>query len=255
MPLSGFDRFEFRDGGIEHEVFRGGKGPAVILMHELPGMTPECIALADRLVARGFTVYLPLLFGKPGVTATTSNLLRLCIRREFRLLAKKDSGPITGWLRALARQAHVECRGKGVGAIGMCLTGGFALALMLEPATLAAVACQPSLPLGLGAARKRALGLTAGELAAAKERAAAGVVPLCLRFTGDPISPPQRLERLREEFGAALEVIEINSSPGNSHGLPSAAHSTLTAEYKDDPAHPTWQALERVVAVLGERLR
>jgi dienelactone hydrolase len=135
------------------------------VVHEVPGLHPGVIAFGQRLVDAGFTVYLPSLFGRPGAPPTTGAIVRalgrVCVAREFTLLADRTS-PVTHWLRALAVQAQVDCGGPGVGAVGMCLTGGFALAMAVEPAVLAPVLSQPGLPAPLTAGKRAALGLDGG---------------------------------------------------------------------------------------------
>ena len=256
--LAGFTESSFSHGGISHQVFRAGSGPAVVLIHEIPGLHRGVVELARRLMARGFTVYLPSLFGKPGgepgegfVRAVT----RICVSREFRLLADQAS-PVTGWLRALAVQAHAECGGPGVGAIGMCLTGSFALAMALEPAVLAPVMSQPALPAPLSSRRRAAVGLDAGELARLKARTAGeGLGLLGLRFSNDRGCPAERFATLRREFGDRFEGIVIDSAPGNGHGIPERAHCVLTVDLVDRPGHPTRAALERTLDFITERLR
>jgi dienelactone hydrolase len=141
-----------------------------------------------------------------------------------------------------------------VGAIGMCLTGNFALALMVDPVVMAPVLSQPSLPFPLSPAQRRGLHLAPSELAAVKERVAAGCTVLGMRFTRDPVVPGARFEHLREELGAGFEAIEIDSSPGNPHGIPRAAHSVVTTHLVDEAGHPTREALDRVLGFFKERL-
>jgi dienelactone hydrolase len=100
-PIDGFTEFGFADGGIEHAVYRKGVGPGVLVMHELPGLTPQCIDLATRIESAGFTVFLPLLFGEPNSSATVANTLRVCVSREFKCFALNESSPISVWLRPL----------------------------------------------------------------------------------------------------------------------------------------------------------
>ena len=183
-------------------------------------------------------------------------LLRACVRREFAVLAADRSSPITDWLRALCRDLHQESGGVGVGAIGMCLTGNFALALMLEPAVRAPVLSQPSLPFPVGRRRRRGLHVSEDELAVIRERVSCeGEKVLGLRFTQDPMVPAERFERLREELGSGFEAIEIDSSPGNAHGLSASAHSVVTKDLVDEAGHPTRIALDRVLGFFRERLR
>jgi dienelactone hydrolase len=178
----------------------------------------------------------------------------VCINREFRLLAADASSPIVDWLRALARHAHAECGGPGVGAIGMCVTGNFALAMMLGAPVIAPVLAQPSLPVPLGARRRAALHASPAELAAAHEQIDHhGARILAMRFAGDPLCPAARFERLRGEFGAAVETIEIADRFANPEGPP-PPHSVLTNHLIDEHGQPTRAALDRTLAFLREQL-
>jgi dienelactone hydrolase len=227
-------------------------------MSEMPGITPAVAAFAERVASAGFSVFMPQLFGTPGRPLSPAyvaeSFARICISREFRMLAARASSPILDWLRALCRAAHAEVGGKGVGAIGMCLTGNFALALMVDPVLMAPVLSQPSLPLPITKDRRAGLHLSDADLAVVKRRAAAGVSVLGLRFTDDPMCPPERFARLRQELGDGFEGIEIDSSPGNPHGIKGSAHSVVTADLVDREGHPTRQALDRVLAFFKERL-
>jgi dienelactone hydrolase len=255
--VPGFTVTTFTHEGREHELYWAGTGPAVIVIHEMPGLHPGVTAFGQRLVDAGFTVYLPSLFGRPGAPFAGREMLRtglrVCVSREFALLADRTS-PVTSWLRALAAMVHAECGGPGVGAIGMCFTGGFALAMAVEPAVLAPVLSQPGLPAPVNARHRAALGLDPADLASVKERTRDGLCVLGLRFTADKGSPAERFATLRRELGDAFEAIEINSSPGNPDGIPARSHSVLTADLVDEPGHPTRAALDRVLAFLTERL-
>jgi dienelactone hydrolase len=258
VALEGFTESTFNDGGISHQVFRAGAGPAVILLHEVPGIHPGVVDLGRRLIDRGYTVYLPSMFGRPGEAtdgrAIARSIAKVCISREFAVLANRSSRA-TSWLRALAAQAHRECGGPGVGAIGMCMTGSFALAMALEPAVLAPVMSQPGLPAGLTARRRAAVGLDDGELAQVKARTSGGLGLLGLRFSDDRACPAARFETMRREFGERFESIEIDSSPGNPFGIKQSAHCVLTVDLVDTPGHPTRAALDRTIEFIGERLR
>jgi dienelactone hydrolase len=253
-----FDAFTFTHRGRTHEVFHAGAGPGVVVVHEIPGLHPGVVDFGRRLIDAGYTVYLPSLFGRPGEPPTTGALVRSiargCVAREFSLLADRTS-PAVSWLRALAIKVHTDCGGAGVGAVGMCLTGGFALAMAVEPAVLAPVVSQPGLPAPLTARKRAALGLDPGDLAAIRDRARGGLCVLGLRFSNDKGCPAERFETLRRALGDAFEGIEIDSSPGNPFGIPTRAHAVLTVDLVDEPGHPTRAALERAVAFLNERLR
>jgi dienelactone hydrolase len=257
--LEGFEETSFAHAGTTRPVLRRGEGPGVLVMHEVPGVTPEVARFARRVADAGFHVAMPVLFGTPGRPLSAgyvaSQLARACISREFAVLAASRSSPICDWLRPLARRLHEERGGPGVGAVGMCLTGNFALALLVEPALLAPVLSQPSLPLPVSPARRAGLHVSPAELARARERAREGVGVLGLRFTGDPLCPAERFAALRRELGPAFEGIEIDSGPGNPHRIARTAHSVVTKDLVDEAGHPTREALERVIAFLRERLR
>jgi dienelactone hydrolase len=178
MALEGFDAFPFSYGGNSRTVYRRGEGPGVVIMHEIPGITPE-VARFGRFVADdGFTAFLPHMFGTPGkelsIPYVVGQMARACISREFSVLARGESSPITDWLRALCRYAHADCGGPGVGAIGMCLTGNFALSLMVDDSVMAPVLSQPSLPFPVSRAHREALHLSDEDLAAVKGRVQTG---------------------------------------------------------------------------------
>lgn len=245
--------------GETRTVYRGGEGPAVIVMHEVPGLYPEVVDFARKVRARGHTVYMPSMVGTPGRRLTPlydlESTARICVMREFHVFATRRRSPIIDWLRALARHAHEVCGGPGVGAVGMCLSGGFALAMMIDECMIAPVLSQPSLPVGLTRAHKRDLGVSDQTLATIRRRARdEGVCVLGLRFTDDPLVPPERFTRLREELGDNFIGVEIDSSPGNPHGIRRMAHSVLVRELVDRPGHPTRVALEQVLDFFGERL-
>jgi dienelactone hydrolase len=255
--FEGFERTRFRHDGLERDVYRSGAGPAVIVMHEVPGLHPGVVSFARRVIAAGFTAYLPSLFGTPGREASNRyalrTILRACVTKEFTVFATGRTSPVVSWLRALAAQAHDECGGPGIGAVGMCFTGGFALGMAVDERMLASVLSQPSLPAAFGARRGSAVDVSDADLAAIKARTD-GLCVLGLRFTGDRAAPAARFESLRRELGDRFVAVEIDSSPGNAHSIPALAHSVLTLDLVDRPGHPTHDALERVLALFRERL-
>ena len=258
--LDGFRQTEFQHDGTRYPVHRGGTGPGVVVMHEIPGITPQVAEFAERVVDAGFHVALPELFGTRGRPISggyiAGQMARACISREFHVLASRASSPITRWLRALCRKVHEDQGGPGVGALGMCLTGNFALALMVDPWVMAPVLSQPSLPFPIGRERRAALHLSDEDLETVKKRVVAeGQCVLGLRFTGDPMCPPERFDTLRNELGEGFEAIEIDSSKGNPHGIGAMAHSVVTTDLVDEANHPTRAALDRVLAFFDERLR
>jgi len=257
--LRDYERFDFTDAEKRwtRPVWRRGSGPAVIIIHEMPGLHPLVIRFADRVAAAGMTVFCPSLFGEPGRPASLGYALgtiakAICVRREFDVWARDRSSPIVDWLRALAAFAHAQCGGRGVGAVGMCFTGNFALAMMTEPSVVAPVLSQPSLPLGRSGAA--AIGLSPGEIACAKNRLAKEDLSImALRFSGDPVVPDARFESLKREFGERLDAIEISPRDARS-GTGLTPHSVLTIHLNDDdPAGPTKQAEQRVIAFFKAR--
>jgi dienelactone hydrolase len=257
-PLTDFAREPFTADGRTHDIYRLGSGPAVIVISEIPGITPKVADFARKVAARGFTAVMPHLFGDPGRPITQryvlSTLTKVCISSEFTKLAMKQSGKITEWLRALARAEHARCGGPGVGAVGMCFTGGFALGMMVDESVAAPVLSQPSVPFPFGSKRKADLGISDAELAKVKERVAAGTCVLGLRFSNDPMAPGDRFETLRRELGDGFIGVELDSTPGNSHGHPKSAHSVLTEHLVDQPGTPTREALDQVLDFFTDRL-
>jgi dienelactone hydrolase len=257
--LSGWSAAPFSGGGYTHDVYRKGAGPGVVLIPELPGIHPGVLGLGNHLVDNGFTVAIPSLFGEPGRAKTAGYLVgaigRACVAREFAALALNKQRPVSAFLRALARDLNASTPGKGVGVIGQCFTGGFALAAAVDDSVLAPVLSQPSVPFPLGAARRRDPGLSESELTTVADRCATdGLCARGLRFSEDKLSPGERFATLKERLGDAFEVIDIDSGPTNQHGFGKAAHSVLTDEVREIDGHPAYEARKRVVQFLTERL-
>jgi dienelactone hydrolase len=263
--LNDWQLFTFEDSGFSFPVYKQvppgiDKPPAIVVMHEVPGIYPAVIDFAERLLREGYCVYMPSLLGEPGkdfsMPYVFGSIGKACISREFQVLALKQASPITDALRALCRLAHAECGGVGVGAIGMCLTGNFALALMVDDSVMAPVLSQPSLPFPVSAQHKRDLHVSDEQLQCIKSRVASGDVKvLGFRFSHDRSSPAERFERLREELGSGFEGIEIDSGPGNPARIPRMAHSVVTRDLVDVDGHPTQAALQRLLDFFAEQLR
>lgn len=257
--VPGFNTTEFSHEAVSRTVFRAGSGPAVIVMTEVPGITPQVARFASWVAEAGFSVYLPQFIGTPMRALTpgliASSLARVCISQEFRVLGAGESSPIVDWMRALARKAHAECGGPGVGAVGMCLTGNFALSMMLDAPVIAPVLSQPSLPMPLTPRLRAALHASPQAIAAAHDKIKnQGARILGLRFHGDPLCPPERFKRLREEFGDAFEGIELKASDANPREM-KPAHSVLTTHLIDAAGEPTRKALDRTLQFLAEQLK
>lgn len=261
MPdvLNGFDAAAFTAGAITHDVYRAGTGPAVVVIAEIPGITPKVVEFADRVRGLGCSVALPHLFGTPGrppsAAYAAQSLLQVCVSREFSCVALGQIGPVSDWLRALAKAEHERCGGPGVGVVGMCFTGNYALAMAVDDIILAPVLSQPSLPFPLNGSRKADPAVSEPDLAAIKARAEQdGTRVLGLRFTSDKVCPPARFQRLRDRLGDRFVSVELDSSRGNPHGHPASAHSVLTEHLDDRDGTPTRAALDQVLALFQERL-
>jgi len=230
-PLAGWVRSSFTAGGITHDTFRRGSGPGVMVIHEIPGITPKVAQFADDVVDAGFTVVMPSLVGVPGkeidVRYGMQSMAKVCISREFTHWALDSTSPVTAWLRALARAVHGELGGPGVGAVGMCFSGGFALAMMVDEVMVAPVLAQPSLPFAVGKKRSGDLNLAPDDALVVAQRAADGCQVLGLRFADDKLVGT-RFTALRELLGDAFIAVELPSNAKKDH-------SVLT-EQRDDAA-------------------
>jgi dienelactone hydrolase len=257
-PLEGFQREQFSVGSVTHDIYRFGSGPAVIVIAEIPGITPKVVSFARRVAELGCTAVLPHLFGTPGQPPSgryaLETLVHVCVSKEFSGLAMGRSSSVITWLRALATAEHERCGGPGVGVVGMCFTGGFGLAMTVEDSVVAPVLSQPSLPFPIGKARKSDIQVSPADWARIQARAAEGLCVLGLRFTGDKVVPAERFEMLREKLGDRFIAVELDSSPSNVHDHPKAAHSVLTEHLDDREGTPTRAALDQVLEFLSTRL-
>lgn len=257
--LAGFERTSFTHDGKSREVFRIGSGPAVIVMAEMPGITPKVLELAERVAAIGCTAVLPSLFGVPGrdpgkLGYMMSSIATTCVSREFTVLATGRTSPVVDWLRALAAHEHERCGGPGVGAIGMCFTGGFALAMSVDDRLLAPVLSQPSMPLAVGSKRSASIDISPEDLAVVKRRCAQdGLEVIGMRFRSDRLVPGARFEMLRRELGDAFIAIELEGDAANPEAA-TAPHSVVTEHLIDEPGEPTRDALDRVLEHFRSRL-
>lgn len=226
--------------GMTHPTYRKGNGPGVIVIHEIPGITPAVLDFAEDVVARGFTVVMPSLFGRPGASVTARELVRsittVCVSREFTMFALGRTAPVATWLRSLARQVHRELGGPGVGAVGMCFTGGYALAILADAPVAAPVLAQPASPAPVGKARRADLGLSPRDLESVKGKVAAGCQVLGLRYQSDP-AVGTRFDTLRRELGDNFIAVEF----------PGRQHCTLTE-------HRQQEGVDRVLDFFQEKL-
>lgn len=267
--IEGFAQYSFASGGLAHPVYHRGdpRAPALLLLPELAGFSPGLQSFAARLIDARFQVHLPWLFGPPGRRAPLRNAVALCISREFGRLRAGVSSPITVWLRALAAHVSTQCGGMPIGAIGMCLTGAFAIPLIIDPRVAAAVAAQPSVPLsplfaafGIGSdARLGRLNVGAQDIAQARARLETGAAHLlAVRCRADRLCPRAKLERLRREFPVGLEIREYGAAD-ERNSLGGRPHATFTKEYRIAPhapaEHHSRQAFADLVAFFDRHLR
>lgn len=262
--LDDFSTRRFTHDGRTRDVYEIGSGPAVIVIAEMPGITPKVAEFARRVAAIGCTAVLPHLFGEPGRSPFRDNgkpspivllrsLVPACISREFAVLATGKTSPVVDWLRALAGDAHERCGGPGVGAVGMCFTGGYALAMATDDRLLAPVLSQPSLPLGFTKRQRATIDISDADLDRVKQRCAAGLPVIGLRFTGDKFVPAERFEFLRRELGDAFVAIELPDETARAEST-APPHSVLTEHLVDQAGTPTHDALDQVLDLFRTRL-
>lgn len=241
--LDGWKKQSFSGGGLTRDTYRRGSGPGVVVIHEVPGMTPSVIRFADDVVDAGFTVVMPSLVGDPGRDVSQGylmqSMLKVCVAREFTTWATGESSQIAGFLSALARDVHEQCGGPGVGAVGMCFSGGFALGMMVDGHVAAPVLSQPSLPFAVGRKRSADINLAAVDLGVVKRRVAEGCQVLGLRFDQDRLVG-DRFETLKRQLGDGFVAVEYPSTKKTDH-------SVLTEQRVED-------GVQRVLAFLREKL-
>lgn len=253
----GFDKFEEwtepRIPEPRRQVFRGGNGPPVVLLHEITGATPQLFRFAYRVAESGFTVYVPILFGEPNREGTglyaLSQMVRVCLSREFAVFSAHASSPITDWIRSLGRLINGAHGGGGIGAIGLCLTGNFTLTMMLDEHLLAPVVSEPALPFVLTADGRAALHLSAAEIGAIRERVQGGAEILAFRFDRDWISPESRYDNLMAAFSPNVQ--------GNGKIPPTCpgAHAVFTNAFDQSAGSSTVQALSDLIEFLSRKLK
>jgi len=260
-PLEDYDLREITLDGVAKVVHVTGNGPAVIVMAEMPGISPQVARFGRWVREAGFTVYMPSLFGRDGAVPSVEEgaavFQRACVSAEFRALGANRSSPVTRWLRSLARLAHEECGGPGVGAIGMCFTGNFALTMMLEPAMLAPVLSQPSLPLDDPAG----LEIAPDELVAVRERLDQDdLTVMAYRFAGDRFCRAQRFAAYEEALGERFIGRVLPDSAANPETPPffehvvASPHSVVTAHLIDEAGQPTIAARDEILSFFADRL-
>lgn len=249
MVMQSFEKTVFSTDEVDgkplsHDVYTKGEGPVVLIIQELPGIGTETVRLADKLVDAGFRVVLPHIFGPLGKLSFAGNTARLfCMRREFALFAKKRTSPVVNWLRALSRELKNQYDVPGIGVIGMCLSGNFAISLMADDAVLAGVASQPSLPLGM----QKSLHMSDQDVAEIRDALDEKGAMLAFRFAGDKLCTGAKFKALDAAFNDDKERIKLTNVEGNDHAL-------LTVHFIDEAGSPTDAALQEVMGYFGDKL-
>jgi dienelactone hydrolase len=259
--LSDFEQRKVTFGGVTKTVHIAGIGPAVIVMTEMPGISPQVARFSRWVKEAGFTVFMPSLFGRDGAIPRADEglevLKRACVSAEFRAMASNQASPVTQWLRALANLAHRECGGPGVGAIGMCFTGNFALTMMLESSMLAPVLCQPSLPLDDPAG----INMAPEELdAVARRMERDDLTVMAYRFEGDRHCKAERFAAYQQALGQRFVSRVLPDAAANTRTTPffdkvvASPHSVVTAHLIDEKGQPTIAARDEIIAFFKTRL-
>lgn len=259
--LEDFSHREITLEGVTKKVYVAGTGPAVIVMTEMPGISPHVARFSRWVRDAGLTVYMPSLFGRDGAIGSAKEgvtvFRRACVSAEFRAFAANESSPVTHWLRALARLAHMECGGRGVGAIGMCFTGNFALSMMLEPTMLAPVMSEPTLPLN----NPGGLGISPEELQVVRQRLEQeDLTVLAYRFEGDQFCKAERFTAYAEALGERFIGRVLPDSAANTSVPPFFAqhvafpHSVVTVHLIDEAGQPTIAARDEILSFFVNRL-
>ncbi len=247
--IAGYEKSQFSSNAIDgkpaaFDVYTKGEGPVVVIIQELPGIGMETLRLADKLIAKGFRVVMPHLFGPLGRLSFVGNITRIfCMRREFTIFAKNKSSPIVKWLKALCVHVRDKYEVEGVGVIGMCLTGNFAISLMADDSVLAGVASQPSLPLF----SQSSLHMSDQEIADVRKRLEDHGPMLAFRFKGDKLCTATKFEALDAAFNGDQQRIKLNTIEGNKHAL-------LTVHFEDEPGSPSDRALNEIFDYFSDSL-
>ena len=232
----------------------GQSGPAVIVIHEIFGFTPELARFCRWLAAAGLRVYAPILLGRADAhnqaKVKLGQIIGLCVSREFNLFKTGASSPVVDWLRPLAQLAYQECGGKGVGVVGMCLTGGFALSMAVDPVVLAPIMSQPSMP----PRDQTQLDISSADIAKVQARVKAeGLTVRGYRFDGDDLCRPARFEALQAALGPGFVGTSLADTAANPLGR-TPPHSVFTHDLIDADGQPTRAAVDEVIAHLKATL-
>ncbi len=224
-----------------HEYGSGNRA-AIVLLHEMSGVSPHLEKLANDLAAAGYRVLVPELLP---FRSDPTNLVPLCLMRQFTVLASGRPSPIATWIRSFCNELAGNPP-RPVAVIGMCATGGIVLSLLYEDAVSAGVVAQPSLPFRFGhrIITNCELGCAPDEVSLAS---ASGKPVLALRFELDRWCPADRLESMRRAWdsGDQSENLRLVEFPGRGH-------STLTL-HRDCAVVNGQTSIQILIEWLGEK--
>ncbi|HQR16639.1 MAG TPA: hypothetical protein PLZ37_18935 [Nitrospira sp.] len=231
----------FKADSIAHPIYcfpgdpsqSSDRKPPVLLLHELPGLSGKTLEYTRKL-SQDFTVYVPLLFGKPNSQSNWHGfLITVGLNGEWRGV-ESGTSDVVPWLRAVVMKIEEAHPGQQIGVIGNCLTGSLPLALLGNQNIRAVVLAQPTLPLTIfdnSSEARSSLGISQDEIAQAKQSSAR---IFYLRFEQDCVSKPEKRWKVwdlfteRGKFPDRVHkwVIPYEKQPVEH------AHSTLIGEWR-----------------------
>lgn len=194
-----------------------GRSPGILFLMEVYGVRPWVLADARDLAAEGYAVLVPDLYSEMGG-------LRFCLRQFFNATGRSNANEteqealreVFAILEHLKTLPAVDA--ERIGALGQCLTGGFALHLARRPDVKAPVVYHHSL--GITGA-----GIDSADAAEIRQVVQGHFVQR------DPFCPRTRQVRLRRLLG---DHLDYHLHPGFGHGLRSLLRHTVEGQL-------TWQ--------------
>lgn len=245
QDIKGFSHFKFPSHGIQKTIYRSKHGTMpLLILHELPGMSPSFLHYCRDMIGKDFRVYAPLLFKSPNEKMSQIQQRLFCISREFKQLftlrsVDEDGAPFASWLLALVSEVSKQNPEKKIGVVGMCLTGSFAIAAIVHPSVNAAISCQPSYPFFRNI---ETLGLSKTQRQEVADRASSLSIPCAkgYRYKGDRICRASHMRALKSVLGSSFECFPE---------LAGSQHSTLTSGSRNP------EVFRDVLEFLNKRLK
>lgn len=252
-PKSG--TFEQRDNAVSYPYYAvGHNSPAsapVLLLHELPGLTPGAIDLADFLhLELNRRCYMPLLFGEYGQSETgLTPLLQACQTGRWKVFNCTWPGRILDDSWSMTSQVAEKHPEEAITVIGNCLTGTLPLELIAHPKVEVAIHCQPALPFGL--TRKNAAWPIDGprlERSLDSLESIENKRLIFIHYVGDSIAPVSRIRWLLDQIEMRnpellnqVDLLIAAECQSNAKAPFSAAQQrrVIYVEVDDQNCHPT----------------